>query len=73
MLLENDENIFAYTRTNRDSTLLVVCNFYDKTLEYPLKQEDEPMELLISNYKDAEKSIRLRPYEARMYLKKLKP
>ncbi len=71
MLLENDENIFAYTRTNGDSRLLVVCNFYDKTLEYPFKEADESMELLISNYKDAEKSIQLRPYEARMYLKKL--
>ncbi|MBO5033404.1 MAG: alpha-glucosidase [Lachnospiraceae bacterium] len=66
LLLENDENIFAYTRTNEDSQLLVVCNFYDKTLAYPFQKPDESMNLLISNYKDVSETM-LRPYEARMY------
>lgn len=67
LLLEKDENVFAYTRTNQDSQLLVICNFYDQTLEYPLEQPDSSMRLLISNYKDADQTRMLRPYEARMY------
>ena len=70
MLLENDRNIFAYTRTNADSRLLVVCNFYDTTVSYSLEEDVTDMELLISNYKDADQTGVLRPYEARMYLKK---
>ncbi|MDE6619592.1 MAG: alpha-glucosidase [Lachnospiraceae bacterium] len=70
MLLENHRNIFAYTRTNVDSRLLVVCNFYDTTVSYSLEEDVTGMELLISNYKDADQTGVLRPYEARMYLKK---
>ncbi|MBO5032506.1 MAG: alpha-glucosidase [Lachnospiraceae bacterium] len=69
MLLMDDENIFAYTRTNEDSQLLVVCNFYDQTVRCPLEEPDASMKLLISNYKDADHTMVLRPYEARMYLK----
>lgn len=68
LLLEKDENIFAYTRTNENSQLLVICNFFDQTLEYPLEQPDASMKLLIGNYKDADQAKQLRPYEARMYL-----
>lgn len=68
LLLEKDENIFAYTRTNGDSQLLVVCNFYDQTLSYPLDKPDGSMKLLISNYKEISEEL-LRPYEARMYLR----
>ncbi len=67
MLLEEDENIFAYTRENEDSRLLVVCNFYGRTVDCPL-EEPANAKLLISNYKDGEKAMILRPYEARMYL-----
>lgn len=68
MLLGEDENIFAYTRENGDSRLLVICNFYGETLEAPLAELRKNMELLVSNYKDAKESEVLRPYEARMYL-----
>lgn len=68
LLLEDDENIFAYTRTNKDSQLLVVCNFYDKTLNYPFEKLDPSMKLLMSNYKNTDDAMQLRPYEARMYL-----
>lgn len=69
LLLEDDENIFAYTRTNEDSQLLVVCNFYDKTLEYPFEEPDGSMELLIGNYKDVSGTA-LRPYEARILMRR---
>lgn len=70
ILLMEDENIFAYTRTNEEYQVLVVCNFYGNTLDYPLEEPDDSMELLISNYKDAGQRMSLYPYEARMYLRK---
>ena len=70
MFLPEDENIFAYTRENEDSKLVVVCNFFDKTLPMPLKEEVEGMELLLGNYGEAMEAEILQPYEARMYLKK---
>ncbi len=68
LLLAEDENIFAYIREDESALLLVVCNFYNKTVEYPLEESAKDMELLICNYKDIEQAAILRPYEARMYL-----
>ncbi|MDE6221525.1 MAG: alpha-glucosidase C-terminal domain-containing protein, partial [Lachnospiraceae bacterium] len=70
LLLEDDRNLFAYTRTNEDSTLLVVCNFYDTTVSCSLEEALSDMEQLISSYNDAGQTGVLRPYEARMYLRK---
>lgn len=69
MLLEEGDNIFAYTRTDAKSQLLVICNFYDKVVSCPLEEPVDSMRLLISNYKDTDQTMVLRPYEARMYLK----
>ena len=73
MLLETDENIFAYTRTDEGSQLLVVCNFYDRTVSCPLEAPGADWKMLISNYKSADENtdgtMILHPYEARMYLK----
>ena len=69
LLLAEDENLFAYTRTNASQQLLVVCNFYGKTGPCVLAQPDAPMRLVASNYKDADQMTSLRPYEARMYIK----
>lgn len=68
MLLMDDKNVFAYTREDENSRLLVVCNFFDRMVNCPLEESDASMELLISNYKDADQAMLLRPYEARMYL-----
>lgn len=67
LLLPEDKNIFAYTRTFRDSKILVVCNFYSNEVDYQLPSKDEVIkEILISNYEDTVKN-RLRPYEACIY------
>lgn len=68
MLLREDENIFAYTREDAGHRLLVICNFYGQTVNCPLDEPDESYRLLISNYKDTDQGMILRPYEARMYL-----
>ncbi len=68
MLLEDDENFFAYQRENVFRKLLVICNFFGCTLEYPLEADWENMELLIGNYDSIERPEIFRPYEARMYI-----
>ena len=69
LLLEDDENIFAYSRKNEEKTMLVVCNFFDKEIPMPLAKECEGMGVLISNYKDTSDMSVLRPYEASMYIR----
>ena len=72
LLLEDDDNIFAYSRKNEEKTMIVVCNFFDKEIPMPLAKECEGMEVLISNYKDTSDMSVLRPYEARMYIREIK-
>lgn len=68
LLMENDENIFAYTREDEEHILLVVCNFYGNTVECPVAEEWKDAKILITNYEKGTDDI-LRPYEARMYYK----
>ncbi|MEE1008551.1 MAG: alpha-glucosidase [Agathobacter sp.] len=68
LLLENDENIFAYERENDNQKLVVICNFYGNTIDMPLNDNVKDMDLLLCNYKDIDDANILRPYEARMYI-----
>ncbi|MFT4105049.1 MAG: alpha-glucosidase [Lacrimispora sp.] len=68
MLMEDDEEIFAYTREDEKSRILVVCNFFESFRSCPLQKEWDHMELLIHNYRHIEEPEILRPYEARMYI-----
>lgn len=69
-LLLEDEQIFAYTRTTEDAALLVVCNFTDQTVSCDLAKDWTDGEILITNYKEAAEDGILRPYEAKMILKR---
>lgn len=73
LLLEDDEQIFAYQRVSAKQKLLVVCNFFDQTLSFPseLAEQCKNMKLLVANYEDCEVDMMLRPYEARMYVGEL--
>lgn len=72
-LLENDEQIFAYTRTLGNEKLLVACNFTAETQVFKLDTElnYQQKEILISNYEvdpeDDIMSFQLQAYEARVY------
>lgn len=68
LLLADDPDIFAYTRTHGDTVLLVLCNFHDQTVSCPLAQECAQSELLLCNYEPGAQDL-LRPYEARMLLR----
>ena len=66
LLLADDPDIYAYTRTLDDDKLIVYCNFNDNTREVELPEEFTNGKILISNYNDAavNTKITLRPYEA---------
>lgn len=71
LILDEDPNVFAYTRRWNEEMLIVVSNFYseEKEVSIPLDKE-ENVEILISNYKDSQKSwqsLKLRPYESIVY------
>ena len=74
LLLPEDERIFAYERSLDGDILLVLCNFANTELEIPEEINLENAALLLSNYSDCETGgeIRLRPYEARIYLSTVK-
>lgn len=66
LLLENDPNIYAYTRQFNDEKLLIVCNFTKEVLDYDLPDTFLHSTCLIHNY-DAlqiQSHMTLRPYEA---------
>ncbi|MCF6095350.1 alpha-glucosidase [Microaerobacter geothermalis] len=73
LILEDHEQIYAYTRTYNEEKLLIILNFSETstTFELPEKIAYQSVELLISNYqvKNIERidSFTLRPYEARVY------
>ena len=66
LILDDDKDIYAYTRTLEDKKLVVYCNFSANTREVEVPAEFTDGKILISNYTDAkaDKKITLRPYEA---------
>lgn len=75
LILGNNKDIYAYTRKLKDETLLVICNFYENVTEFSLPSNIKYIhkELMISNYSVESESIneiKLKPYEARVYLLK---
>lgn len=73
LLLENDEQIYAYTRTLNNEKLLVICNFTSNTPEFALPNglNYTGAELLISNYMlsngEPLENFEMKPFEARVY------
>ncbi|MEC9490195.1 MAG: alpha-glucosidase [Halanaerobiales bacterium] len=73
ILLEADQNIYAYQRQGEQNNLLVLLNFSENEAAYDLKEQLEikQAELILNNYQqkaDFELQGSLRPYEARVYL-----
>jgi alpha-glucosidase len=72
LILEDHEQIFAYTRTLGDEKALIICNLTGKEAAYEYNEEELSSEdLALSNYDvDCHEKISgfiLRPYEARVY------
>ena len=75
LLLEDDEEIYAYIREYQGEKLLVILNFFagKPKFELPANISYKNKELLLSNYEvesDDLKEFNLRAYEARIYLLK---
>ena len=73
LILEDHPQIYAYTRSYNGEKLLVVTNFSDQVVAFPMPKDVtfDGHELMISNY-DVEESgnptsFTLRPFEARVY------
>lgn len=62
---DKDEQVYAYTRQNADTTLLVILNYTKENLK---RHFDVPSnaKLLISNYSE-DQGDNIRPYEAKVY------
>jgi len=75
LFLEDDANIVLYTRELDNEIYLVLCNFFDNTVEVKLPDEIniENFALVISNYEGQKitRNMILRPYEAIVYRKQL--
>ena len=69
-ILFDREDVYAYRRSNGTDELTVVANFTSETVEFPAEVLENAGELELGNYSDAPINGCLRPYEARMYLKK---
>ncbi|BBI33937.1 glycoside hydrolase family 13 protein [Cohnella abietis] len=73
ILMEENEQIYAFTRTLEEEQLVVICNFSEQlpVFEFPRHIQFSSKQLLISNYtvdtNDEIATITLRPYEARVY------
>lgn len=72
ILVPEDENVYAYTRTYESQRLLVVLNFsaQTQTFEVPAELQGRKDEILITNYSGHETlqtTIALKPYEAIVY------
>ena len=75
LLLPDDPDIYAYTRTLEDEQMLVILNFrgHEPEMHWPEGWNSEHAKLIISNvsrrYSTDEGAIQLQPYEARVYRK----
>ena len=73
LLLPEDEDVFAYSRTLRNEKLLVLCNFKPHDVDFTVSEKFTSLsaKLLIANYAqkcDCELNLDpLRPYECRVY------
>ncbi|MFB6189384.1 MAG: alpha-amylase family glycosyl hydrolase, partial [Halapricum sp.] len=67
LLLPEDEEIYACVRTLGDERVLVVLNWTDESNTVPLEDRLDGASLLLSNYGSRAESLRMEPYEARLY------
>ncbi|MGL5313300.1 MAG: glycoside hydrolase family 13 protein [Peptostreptococcaceae bacterium] len=72
LILEEDEQIFAYERILEDDKILVICNLSNNNAIYEYEENKlNSVNLLLSNYKVNEHSnvtkFDLNPWEARLY------
>ncbi|WP_226659492.1 glycoside hydrolase family 13 protein [Pseudalkalibacillus hwajinpoensis] len=72
LLLEEDENLYVYTRSYRGRTIVVATNFSKETCDLNLPETLKGGELLVHNYPDVADQLQnesnMRPYEVKVYM-----
>ncbi|MFP3339855.1 alpha-glucosidase C-terminal domain-containing protein, partial [Micrococcus sp. SIMBA_131] len=72
LLLEENENLYVYTRSFDGKTLLVAANFSKETCELKLPEILNGGKLLVYNYSDVANQLHnesnMRPYEVKVYM-----
>ncbi|WP_273852483.1 glycoside hydrolase family 13 protein [Guptibacillus spartinae] len=72
LLLEENENLYVYTRSYDGTTLLVAANFSKETCELKLPEILNGGKLLVHNYSGVANQLHnesnMRPYEVKVYL-----
>ena len=65
LIMEDDPQVYAYTRTLENERLLIVCNYSNDAAAFTLPEEFEGAKCLITNLKREEitGSMTLKPYE----------
>ncbi|SHG47326.1 glycoside hydrolase family 13 protein [Ornithinibacillus halophilus] len=68
LILEDHEQVYAYTRTLEDEKVVIITNLYPEAADFtlPAELENSEKELLLSNYENCNENT-LQPYEARVY------
>ena len=73
LILPEDEQVFAYLRTDSDTQMLVCANFTGEPAECQISGEWKEAQVLLHNYADdvpeCGESLQLKPYEAFILLK----
>lgn len=75
LFMKEHKDVFCYARSNEEETLFVIANFHESECEisFPEKYSSILKEkLLLCNYREIENHAILRPYEVRMYYRKVK-
>ena len=65
-------SVFAYERTYKNETLLVICNFYGEEITWAADRDLNGYSTLIANYDNqlvSDNGVTLRPYETMVLLK----
>lgn len=75
LILDDHEQVYAYTRTLGNEKLIVLCNFYnaEASVELPSSLKDDTAKVLLSNYEESFQELDglvLKPYEVRVYYSK---
>jgi alpha-glucosidase len=73
LLLEDHPTVYAYTRSLKGKTALIICNFTIDASTISLPEfKSKKGKLLLKNYNDATEALtdplKLNPYETRVYL-----
>ncbi|MDP4163304.1 MAG: alpha-glucosidase C-terminal domain-containing protein, partial [Bacillota bacterium] len=72
LLMEDDAQVYAYTRTSEDDKVIVIANLTGREAHFISEgMALDPKNILLHNYtveqQDAVSEIHLKPYEARVY------